>query len=229
MTASREYKGWYARVEGPDGAGKSTLLSMAKEYAAANNIPTLFIREPGTGEFGEEIRNYLLHKNEYSFSPQTEYALFTANRTHVVSDVIYPALLDGFIVLGDRGVESSGAMQGGRAGEITAQTKGWESSLSTQEIFEIAQMLLPDFYNRPDGFVLLSLSKEVRRARMRAKSASIGTDKIESRVMEFSDAVHDTYINYETTLPYATVINAELPMEEVFEKAKPILFGPDHA
>lgn len=225
MGTGEQFPGWYSRAEGPDGAGKTSLLNFARDYAEENDIPTLFIREPGTGEFGELIRDLLLHKTEHDFSPQTEYALFTANRAHLVSDVIIPAVKDGFTVISDRGIESSVAMQGGEAGAITAKAKGHADSLSSQEIFDIGRLLLPKFYMEPNGLVLLSLSKEVRRSRMRAKS---GLDKIEQRTLEYSDAVHDGYIALES-LPYATVINAEQDPKEVWEQARPILFGPDHA
>lgn len=228
MNSGEQYSGWYARAEGPDGAGKSLLLTNAKQYAEENNIPTLFIREPGTGVFGEEIRNYLLHKAEHDFSPQTEYALFTANRTHIVSDILIPSLQEGVTVISDRGIESSVAMQGGKAGALTALSKGRNDSLTTTQIFEIGRQLLPDFYMEPNGLVLLSLSKAVRRERMRSKAATLDLDKIEQRTAEYSDAVHDGYIDLEK-LPYATVINAEQNPDEVFRQARPILFGPEHA
>ncbi len=226
---SEQFPGWYSRVDAPDGAGKTTLINFAREYDKANNLNTVFIREPGTGEFGEQIRNLLLHATEHDFSPQTEYSLFTANRAHLVSDIILPALREGRPVISDRGIESSATMQGGRAGEITAATKGFPTSLTTDQIFEIGKQLLPEIYMRPNGLVLLSLSKEVRRARMRSKATTLGLDKIEKRTLEYSDAVHDGYIALESRLPHATVISAEQDPEEVWEQARPIMFGPEHA
>ena len=228
MGAGEQFPGWYSRAEGPDGAGKTTLLNFAREYAEANNIPTVFIREPGTGEFGELMRDLLLHNPQYDFSPQTEYSLLTANRTHLVSEIILPKLKEGFTVISDRGIESSVAMQGGQAGAITAAAKGRFDSLSTDDILEIGRRVLPKFYMEPNGLVLLSLDKAVRRERMRAKAVSQGLDKIEQRTMEYSDAVHDGYIELEA-LPYTTVIQAEQDPEEVWEQARPILFGPEHA
>jgi dTMP kinase len=225
MSTGEQFPGWYSRIEGPDGAGKTSILNLAREYAAENNIDVDIIREPGTGTFGEEMRNYLLHSEEHHFTPQTEYMLFTANRTHLVSDLILPNLKAGKTTISDRGIESSAAMQGGRASEILASMKGGQKGLSTEAILEIGRLVLPDFYMRPNGLVLLSLSKEVRRARMGAKH---GLDKIEQRTMEYSDAVHDGYIALEA-LPHATVIDAEQDPAEVFKQARPILFGPEHA
>ncbi len=228
MGVAKKFPGWYSRIEGPDGAGKTSVLNLAREYAERHNIPVLFIREPGTGDFGELMRDLLLHNTKYDLSPQTEYALLTANRTHLVSDVIVPAIEKGVTVISDCGIESSIAMQGGAAGAITAKTKGKFNSMSTRDIIEIGERMLPDYYMQPNGLVLLSLSKEERRARMDAKAVSHGLDKIEQRTLAYSDAVHDGYIALEL-LPHATVINAEQPLDKVWEQARPILFGPDHA
>lgn len=228
MASGEQFTGWYSRVEGPDGAGKTSLLNMARDYADTEGIDTEFIREPGTGEFGEAIRDFLLHKGEYDFSPQTEYALFTANRSHIISEILLRRLRAGLTTISDRGIESSVSMQGGEAGAITARNKGSDGSLTREQILEVARILLPDFYNRPNGLVLLSLSKEVRRQRMQSKAASTGLDKIEMRTLEFSDAVHDGYI-YQEALPHATVIDAEQHPDDVFARARPILFGPEHA
>ena len=228
MGAVKKFPGWYSRIEGPDGAGKTSVLNLARKYAEENNIPVVFIREPGTGEFGDLMRDLLLHNTKFDFSPQTEYALLTANRSHLVSDVITPALEKGTIVISDRGIEASMTMQGGAAGAITAAAKGKFQCMSTADIVEIGERVLPDYYMKPDGLVVLSLSKEERRARMKAKAVSQGLDKIEQRTLEYSDAVHDGYIELES-LPYTTVINAEQQLDEVWRQARPILFGPDHA
>ena len=177
MTKKATYTGWYARVEGPDGAGKSLLLANAKAYAEKHNIPAIFIREPGTGAFGEEIRNFLLHK----------------------------------------------------AGALVAKQKGHNESLTVEQIFSIGHSLLPSFYMKPDGLLLLSLSHDTRRRRMQDKAVSNGLDKIESRTLEYSDAVHDAYISFESALDHATVIDAEQPPEELFTQARALLFGPTHA
>jgi len=229
MGTGEQYPGWYARVDAPDGAGKTTLIDFARAYDKEHNLGTIFIREPGTGIFGDQIRNLLLHATEHDFSPQTEYALFTSNRTHLVSDIVLPALREGKTVIGDRGIESSAAMQGGHAGQLRAEEKGIFESLTTDQIFSIGEQFLPEIYMRPNGLVLLSLSKEVRRARMQAKATTIGHDKIEKRKLLYSDAVHDGYIDLESRLPHATVISAEQSPEEVWEQARPILFGPEHA
>ncbi len=229
MGTSEQFPGWYGRVDGPDGSGKTTLINKAKEYAAYENLDVEFIREPGTGEFGDLMRELLLHKTEHNFSPQTEYSLFLANRTHLVSQIILPRLRAGKGTISDRGPESSAVMQGGKAGEIMAQIGGWEESLTTDRILEISRLLLPDFYNRPNGLVLLSLDKAVRRERMRAKAELEGVDRFEGRGTEWADAVHDGYIDLETRLPHATVINSEQDPAEVFRQARPILFGPEHA
>ena len=216
MITSETLPGRLARVEGPDGAGKTLQIEFARDYAEKNNIPTLFVREPGGTKFGVEIRNLLLHNKQYDFDPVTEYALLTADRSHLIRTEILPHLEMGWTVIGDRGIESGIPYQGAAGG------------MTKEQILDVGNLLLPQRYMWPDGLALLSLSKEVRRARMLAKSESIGLDKIEQRNMKYSDDVHDGYISL-ASLPYATVVDAEQSPEEVFNVLRPILFGPEHA
>jgi dTMP kinase len=212
----RNGRGRYVRIEGPDGAGKSTQIEYAKKYAEKHGIKFLHVREPGGSELGNELRDIILHKSEYDLSPATEYALFTADRSHLAQTVILPALNDGYIVIGDRGIESSYAYQAAGGG------------LDRNAIFTTGELLLPSWYMQPDALAILSLPKEVRQRRMDAKKTSQGLDKIESRRADFFDKVHDGYLELES-LPYATVVNAELSEEALFDTVRPIIFGKEHA
>ncbi len=212
----RNGMGRYVRIEGPDGAGKSTLIAHAEAYAKRQNLLFLHVREPGGSALGEELREIILHKKEYDLSPSTEYALFTADRSHLAETVILPALNKGYVVVGDRGIESSYAYQAAAGG------------LDRDTIFTTGELLLPAWYMQPDALTILSLSKEVRQQRMDAKKSSLGLDKIESRQAAFFDKVHDGYIELEG-LPYATVVDAELPEAALFDTVRPIIFGKEHA
>jgi thymidylate kinase len=120
-------------------------------------------------------------------------------------------------------------MQGGKAGALIAKQKGHDESLTVEQIFSIGNSLLPKLYMEPNGLILLSLSHSTRRSRMNEKAVSHGLDKIESRTLEYSDAVHDAYISFESALAHATVIDAEQSPEDLFTQARPLLFGPTHA
>ncbi|MGH7217974.1 MAG: dTMP kinase [Candidatus Microsaccharimonas sp.] len=208
--------GRYVRIEGPDGAGKSTQIELAKAYAEQNNIKFLHVREPGGSELGNELRDIILHKKQYDLSPSTEYALFTADRSHLAETVILPALNEGYVVVGDRGIESSYAYQAAAGG------------LDRKAIFTTGELLLPEWYMQPDALAILSLSKEERQRRMDAKKISLGLDKIESRQADFFNKVHDGYIELKD-LPYAVVVDAELSEEALFDTVRPIIFGKEHA
>jgi dTMP kinase len=214
--SERNGKGRYVRIEGPDGSGKSTQIELAKQYAKERGLNFLHVREPGGSELGLEIREILLHNTKYDLSPATEYALFTANRSHLAETVILPALNEGYVVVGDRGIESSFAYQAAAGG------------LNRKTIFEVGNLLLPKWYMQPDALAILSLSKEARRQRMNNKEGEIGLDKIESRRAEYFDKVHDGYIELQD-LPYATTVPADLPAAQLFDTVRPIIFGEEHA
>ncbi len=207
----RPYTGRYIRIEGIDGSGKTTQLDMAKQYAAENDLKTLFIREPGGTEFGQEMRNYILHDKRFDFSPETEYALFTADRSHLIQTVILPALQDGYTVISDRGIESSEAYQSAAGG------------LPPETVRGVGELLLPSWYMQPDALVVLRVSKVVREKRIKAKHTTEVADKIESRDTAYTDRIHDAY-NAIGARAYATSVSSELPPEEVFATMKPIVW-----
>jgi dTMP kinase len=216
MGAFETFPGRLIRIEGPDRAGKSTQITKAKQYAEENDIPTIFVREPGGTKFGVEIRSLLLHNRDYNFAPVTEYALLTADRSHLIQSVIMPHLEDGFTVISDRGIESSVCYQSAAGG------------MTKEQVLGVGNLLFPKRYMEPDALALLSISKEVRRQRMHVKRTLDGLDKIELRNVEYFDKVHDGYIDLES-LPYAQVIDAEQSPEEVFNMLRPVLFGREHA
>lgn len=207
----RPYSGRYIRFEGVDGSGKTTQLELAKQYAEENDLKTVFVREPGGTDFGKEMRNYILHDERFDFSAETEYALFTADRSHLIRTVILPALQDGYTVIGDRGIESSEAYQSA-AGGLPAET-----------VRGVGELLLPSWYMEPDALVVLWVSKAVREKRIAAKHSAEGADKIESRDADYASRIHDAY-DVIGARPYATSINSELPANEVFEQIKPIVW-----
>lgn len=211
----RPYTGRYVGIEGPDTAGKTTQLALATAYAEQEGIPTLFIREPGGTDFGNEMRNLILHDTRHSFGPETEYALFLADRSHLISTKILPALQDGMTVITDRRIESSLAYQAA------------SGAFPAEKIWEIGRLLHPAWYMQPDALAILSLKKDIWRQRMAQKLENTGHDKIESRVQD-SEKVFDAYTELNSVLPYATSVNANQAPEAVFNDLRPILFGPEH-
>ncbi|RIY38858.1 dTMP kinase [Psittacicella gerlachiana] len=101
-----KYLGKYIVLEGLDGSGKTTI----KEWLESKLTNTFSVREPGSTDFGESIRNLLLN-SEFKLQSLTELFLFMASRTELLHQKIIPALQEQKIVFSDRSYISSFAYQ----------------------------------------------------------------------------------------------------------------------
>ena len=100
----------FISIEGFDGTGKSTQAKLLKENLTKFNIDSKLVREPGSTDFSEKIRNILRENTEIEII--TELLLFQASRSELVNKVIKPNLGKGKVVITDRYIDSSLAYQG---------------------------------------------------------------------------------------------------------------------
>ncbi len=107
-------KGFYLSLEGGEGAGKTTVSELLRRLLEARGDVVTIVREPGSTEFGNEVRNLVLHSLE--MTPWAEAMLFAAQRAQLVVEVVGPALDRGEVVISDRSLYSSLAYQGGARG-----------------------------------------------------------------------------------------------------------------
>jgi dTMP kinase len=94
--------------EGGEGSGKSTAAAAVAESLRASGREVVLTREPGGTRAGELVRG-LLHEN---LAPWAEAFAFLAARAQIVSEVIWPALERGAVVICDRYEASFFAYQG---------------------------------------------------------------------------------------------------------------------
>ena len=213
-SAYRPYPGHYARIEGHDFTGKSTLLELAREYDQRHGLGTVFVREPGGTPLGQELRHILLTNTAFRLDAVTEALIFTADRNHLISEIILPALREARPVVSDRGVESM----------LIYQSAG--GKISRKSLEQLSSLVLPPWYLRPDALLVLNVSPEEKKRRQLAHAAATGLalDKIESRDDAYQQAVSQGYTDL-SRVEHAVPINADPSPEEVFETAKPYLFG----
>ena len=95
--------------EGIEGVGKSTQINLILEWLTSKGLSSKLLREPGSTELGEKIRELLLSKN-YNISAQTELLLMFAARAEMIKEHLAKANED--IVLCDRYYHASIAYQG---------------------------------------------------------------------------------------------------------------------
>mgnify|MGYP001468523477 FL=1 len=95
--------------EGIEGVGKSTQISLIIDWLKAKGFTTKLLREPGSTDFGEKIRELLLSK-ESNISFNTELLLMFAARSEMIKEHLIDSNED--FVLCDRYYHASIAYQG---------------------------------------------------------------------------------------------------------------------
>ncbi len=196
--------GKFILIEGGDGAGKDTHIARLKELL--KDRPTVFTREPGGTRIGKVLREMLLHESEGPVSLPAELFLFMADRAQHVEEVIKPALAAGKIVVSNRSWISFLAYQiQGR------EQYDWGSlmRMGIEKVYADAPV---------DLALVLDVPVEVGRERQKAMGKSY--DTMESMSTETRERIRQAFLNLARTLPQAVVIDANRPVEQVWEDVK---------
>jgi dTMP kinase len=101
----------FISFEGIEGSGKSTQVKLLAGYLRSKGHKVLETVEPGGTTIGHEIRQLLLNPKN-AMDPLAELLLYYASRAQHIREVIYPAILQGTIVITDRFTDSTVAYQG---------------------------------------------------------------------------------------------------------------------
>lgn len=102
----------FITFEAIDGAGKSTQARRLAETLIAEGHDVLLTREPGGSPLAEELRSLVVQGDPGRMDALTELLIFTAARRDHIQKVIKPALERGTIVICDRYLGSTHALQG---------------------------------------------------------------------------------------------------------------------
>lgn len=205
-------RGRYIVWEGSDGVGKGTQIDLALAESEARGIPTLRVFEPGDTELGATLRQLLLHGED--LDPETELAMFLANRSHLARRKILPALEQGIDVHSDRNWWSC-------VYQVAAGT------MTFDRVEAIHNELLPEWYMKPDlGFIMhLPTEERIRRKLAAAANDSVQLDRIESKGVKYFQAVDRGYDLIRQAKRFGAYgISALGSPEEVKARWMPILF-----
>ena len=162
-------------LEGVEGSGKSTQSLLLSERLTSTGFANLLVREPGSTNTGEKIRNLILQGTE--LSPLSELFLFSAARSELIQNEILPALDSNSVVVCDRYIYSSIAYQG--------HAKGLDLNVIA-EINSIATSQLV-----PDLVFLLDIDPELSFKRKQSDPK----DRFEKESMEFHSEVRKGYLS----------------------------------
>lgn len=171
----------FITFEGIEGCGKTTLMTGVADALRAMDIPLVMTREPGGTEVGDRIRAVFL-ETKSRIEPFAEALLINASRTHLVAQVIEPALEEGMTVLCDRFTDSTLAYQGyGRGLQLEM----------LQPLADAATLGL-----HPDLTLLIDVPVAVSRARVsqRVKATSADADRMDGQDDEFFERVRAGYL-----------------------------------
>lgn len=104
-------RGLLISFEGVEGSGKTTQAKALVDWLAAKKIPHIFVRDPGSTEIGEKVREILLDKRNRGMHAKCEVLLFLAARSQLAYELLLPALKEKKIVITDRFSDSTFAYQ----------------------------------------------------------------------------------------------------------------------
>ena len=185
----------FIAIDGPDGAGKSTQVALLAEYLQSKDQVVITVRDPGGTEIGEAIRHILLSPAHDTMDPRTELLLYTAARLQLWLQKISPALEAGQWVISDRWIYSTCAYQGA-AGKLGIQT-----------VYELTQAVgLP----WADRAIILDLEPRVGLSRVSAEP-----DRMESKPLDFHQAVHSGYLALAQTRPEVALLNGSGQTDQI--------------
>ena len=132
------HKAPFISFEGGEGAGKTTQAELLRRRLEKHNLPALLVREPGTTQLGEQVRNIIKSRDNV---PAADALLFMAARAQLMNDIIVPSLNAGTTVICDRFSDSTIAYQG-YGGKLNLDRLKHANELATNEVVPDLTILL---------------------------------------------------------------------------------------
>ena len=187
--------------EGIEGVGKSTQINLVLDWLQNKGFSTKLLREPGSTNFGEEIRELLLSK-ESNISAYTELLLMFAARSEMIKEHLIDSKED--FILCDRYYHASIAYQG----------FGRKLSLDLINIL-IKGINCPT----PDLTIIYDLDVKTGFER----KANDDIDRIESSGINFFEDVRNGYKQLAIDRSEVEILDASEPIELIAQKTQDLV------
>ena len=187
--------------EGIEGVGKSSQINLIQEWLKTKGLSTKLIREPGSTEFGEKIRELLL-SNDSDISAHSELLLMFAARAEMVNEHLLNSKED--ILLCDRYYHASIAYQ------------GYGRKLSLDLIENLIQNI-----NCPIPDLTIIYDLDVRLGFKRKANDDI--DRIESAGVNFFEDVRKGYQQIAKDREEVEILDASESIEVLNQQTKELI------
>ena len=187
--------------EGIEGVGKSTQINLVLDWLQNKGFSTKLLREPGSTNFGENIRESLLTK-ESNISAYTELLLMFAARSEMIKEHLIDSKED--FILCDRYYHASIAYQG----------FGRKLSLDLINIL-IKGINCPT----PDLTIIYDLDVKTGFER----KANDDIDRIESSGINFFEDVRNGYKQLAIDRSEVEILDASEPIELIAQKTQDLV------
>lgn len=201
--------GYFISIEGGEGAGKSSAIDMIVQHLSDKGYTVVSTREPGGIPIAEQIRHVILDKLNTAMDPRTEALLYAAARRQHLAEKVIPALLEGYVVLCDRFVDSSLAYQ------------GYARGLGIEEVWRINEFAVEG--TMPDLTLWLDVSPEVGLSRIHADTGR-EVNRLDLEKKEFHQKVQEGYRQLLARFPDRIVtINADGDVPSIHAEIRKVL------
>ena len=187
----------FITFEGIEGSGKSTQIELLQASLKEEGYSVEVLREPGTTQLGERIRDVFLEKTDEQVDPMTEAFLLYASRKHLDQNFLQEHLKNESIVIADRYSDATVAYQ--------CYGKGLSEDF-VKYIHEKSNLLSPDltFY--------MDITAEASKSRIDNREL----DRMESESIDFFNKVRLGYLEIAKSNPDRIIIlDSELSVKDL--------------
>ena len=187
----------FITFEGIEGSGKSTQIELLHASLKEEGYSVEVLREPGTTQLGERIRDVFLEKTDEQVDPMTEAFLLYASRKHLDQNFLQEHLKNESIVIADRYSDATVAYQ--------CYGKGLSEDF-VKYIHEKSNLLSPDltFY--------MDITAEASKSRIDNREL----DRMESESIDFFNKVRLGYLEIAKSNPDRIIIlDAEISVKDL--------------